>query len=250
MTDQVHYEEHSTIIPLEISEEKGREKDGKRCFGMFIILQKTFLELFSFKRVLPYILLSFTFSFVLATVITGNMGGQISNMSIDFQIATVVNYFAFAAFFWDAGILLWVFCGLTSSNFISTEETGGTMIFLLTKPIRRSTLYISKFLGYFFNMAILQFFSLLISLTTISGLFGVSTTVFVVGLKFLVPIYLYALLLIVCVGLIMGFLSIVNKRIVVNVLLLMLIVVVIYFLGIIFRVAIPSYYERYNRYLS
>ncbi len=182
-------------------------------------------------------------------VVSDNLDGQLSSISIDYQIATIVNYFAFASFFWNTGILLWIYSGLTASSFILSEETGGTMIFLLTKPIRRTTLYVSKFLGYFLNMAILQFFSLLLSLATICGLFGVSTPVFTAGMKFLVPIYLFALLLIASVGMIMGFLSIVNKRIVVNVLVLMLVIVVIYFVGIIFRVAIPNYYATWRLYL-
>jgi len=240
----------SDIVPMEIdTKRKRKRKISKSNFGLFIIFEKTFLELFSFKRVLSYLALSFVFPFIFTMVISGQLSGTLADMSIDFQIATVVNYFAFYSFFWNAGILLLLYCGLTASNFISSEESGGTLIFLLTKPIRRTTLYVGKFLGYFLNMAILQFVSLLLGLTVTCTLFEVSSAVFIVGLKFLVPVYLYALLMIAVFGLILGFLSIINKRMVISVLVNMFLIIIIYFLGIIFRVAIPNYYESWYLYL-
>ena len=240
----------SSIVPMEIdTETKPKKRDEKRNFGLFIIFEKTFLELFSLRRVLSYIILSIIFPFIFTMIVSGDISGTLGDLSIDFQIATVVNYFAFYSFFWNAGILLILYCGLTAANFISSEESGGTMIFLLTKPIRRTTLFVGKFLGYFVNMAIMQFISLLFGLTITCTLFNVSSAVFIAGLKFMVPIYLYALLMIAVIGLILGFLSIINKRMVVSVLVIMFLVIFIYFLGIIFRVAIPEYYEKGFLYL-
>ena len=240
----------SAIVPMEIdSKRKRKKKEGKRSFGLFIIFEKTFRELLSLRRVLSYIGLSIVFPFVFTMIVSGQLTGTLADMNIDFQIATVVNYFAFYSFFWNAGILLILYCGLTASTFISSEESGGTLIFLLTKPIRRTTLYVGKFLGYFVNMAILQFVSLLFGLTITCTLFDVSSAVFIAGLKFLVPIYLYALLMIAVIGLILGFLSIINKRMVISVLVIMFLIIFIYFLGIIFRVAIPTYYESGHLYL-
>ncbi len=240
----------SSIVPLEIEDkQKQKKKEGKRNFGLYIIFEKSFLELFSLRRVLSYLLLSIVFPFIFTMIVSGQMTGTLADMNIDYQIATVVNYFAFYSFFWNAGILLILYCGLTAANFISSEESGGTMIFLLTKPIRRTTLYVGKFLGYFLNMAILQFISLLFGLTITCTLLNVSTAVFIEGMKFMVPIYLYALLIIAVIGLILGFLSIINKRMVVSVLVIMFLIIFIYFLGIIFRVAIPTYYEAGYLYL-
>jgi ABC-type transport system involved in multi-copper enzyme maturation permease subunit len=241
--------EKTSFVPLEIGKKEKKRRDEKRYFGLLIMLRKTFVELFSMKRVLPYLFLSIIFPFIFSTIVSESLAGNLADMNISYQISTITSYFAFYSFFWNAGILLWIFCGLTASTFISSEENSGTMIFLLTKPVRRTTIYIGKFLGYFLNMAILQFVSLLIGLTTTCSLFGVSRTVFSQGMYYLLPIYIFSLIMIAAVGLILGFLSIINKRIVVSVLVNMFLLIIIYFLGIIFRVAIPSYYEAGYLYI-
>jgi ABC-type transport system involved in multi-copper enzyme maturation permease subunit len=243
--------EPTTIVPIELDRKKKRrtrEKSDKKYFGLQVMMRKTFLELFDLKRVLPYLFLSVVFPFIFSSIVSESIG-NLGDMSINYQISTVVNYFVFFSFFWNAGILLWLFCGLTASTFISSEENNGTMIFLLTKPIRRRTIYFGKFLGYFLNMAIMQFVSLLLSLVTTCSILQVSRAVFTQGMLFLVPVYLFSLLMIICIGIILGFLSIINKRVVVSVLVTMFLVILIYFLGIIFRVAIPQYYADWYIYL-
>ncbi|NHJ48582.1 MAG: ABC transporter permease subunit [Asgard group archaeon] len=249
---EIEAPEKTSFVPMELEGKKKRKsrlQEGKRYFGLYTLFQKTFLELLSLKRVVPYLFLSVIFPFIFSTIVAQDLPGKLADMNIDYQIATVVNYFAFYSFFWNAGILLWLFCGLTASTFISSEENNGTMIFLLTKPIRRSTIYIGKFLGYFLNMAILQFVSLILSLTTTCSILQVSRAVFTQGMYYLLPIYLFSILMIACIGLILGFLSIINKRVVVSVLVNMFLIILIYFVGIIFRVAIPQYYAQWYLYL-
>ncbi|MCF2144836.1 MAG: ABC transporter permease subunit [Candidatus Heimdallarchaeota archaeon] len=237
------------FIPIELDKKKKKKpRKEKRYMGLYAIFQKTLLELFSIKRVLPYLFLSFIFPVIFTTALTNTLG-DIYLMNIDYQISVITNYFAFYAFFWNAGILLWLFSGLTASTFILSEINQGTMIFLLTKPIRRSTIYIGKYLGYLVNMIILQFFSLLIALTTTCTIFRVSLKVFSVGMYYFIPIFLFSILLIASIGFIMGFLSIINRRAVVGVLVNMLLIIIIYFVGIIFRLAVPQYYTLYKLYL-
>lgn len=82
----------SSIVPMEIdSKHQRRKKDGKRSFGLFIIFQKTFLELLSLRRVISYLALSIVFPFVFTMIVSGQLSGTLADMSIDFQIATVVN---------------------------------------------------------------------------------------------------------------------------------------------------------------
>ncbi len=247
--------ESLTIEPTIIGEKPKKEKpekiarDSKVSFGMFMIFKKTFVEMFGAVRVLAYVFLSIIFPFILTTVASGNLEVPLSDLNINFQIATVVSHFAFHSFFWSAGILLFLFCGLSASTFISGEENSGTLIFLMTKPIRRSTIFFGKFLGYFVNMAILQLFSLFLGLTITCSFFQVSLEVFLQSLLYLIPIYLYALMMIAVIGLIMGFMSIVSKKVVVNVVLIMLAIIVIYFVGILLRLALPRYYETWYLYI-
>lgn len=243
-------QEKTSFEPIEIGKKEKRKKETEKIsFGIFLILKREFVDLFSIKRVLPYIVLSFIFPFIFSAVAAGNLTTTLSDYNINYQISTVVNYYAFYAFFWNAGILLWVFCGLTASTFISGEETNGTLVFLLTKPIRRTTVFVGKFLGYFLNMAILQLFSLFLGLTITCSSFQVSSVVFLQSLYYLIPTYLFALIMIIVVGILMGFMSIVSKRAVVNILVLMIIVLLVYFLGLMFRVAIPGFYEQWNIYI-
>ncbi|MHA1556928.1 MAG: ABC transporter permease [Candidatus Heimdallarchaeota archaeon] len=246
-----------TIIGEKPKKSKRKEKketeklprDNKVYFGMFMIFKKTFTEMFGATRVIAYVLLSVIFPFIYSNVVAENLVVPLSDLNINFQIATVVSHFAFHSFFWNAGILLFLFCGLSASTFISGEENNGTLIFLLTKPIRRSTVFFGKFLGYFVNMAILQLFSLFLGLTITCSAFQVSFEVFLQSLLYLVPVYLFALMMIIIVGLIMGFMSIVSKKVVVNVVLIMLAIIVIYFVGILLRLALPGYYETFYLYI-
>ncbi|MHA1367722.1 MAG: ABC transporter permease subunit, partial [Candidatus Heimdallarchaeota archaeon] len=173
----------------------------------------------------------------------------LADMSIDFQISTVVSYFAFFSFFWNSGILIWLFGGLTAATFISGEENNGTLVFLLTKPIRRSTVFFGKLLGFFLNLALLEFFSLVLSLTTICTIFQASMTVFLWGLYYMIPIFIYTLLMILIVGIILGLLSIINKRMVVSVLISTMLIFVIYFMGVVFRLAVSTLYADWKLYI-
>ena len=106
--EEIQQPDISAIVPMEIdSKRKRRRKESKRNFGLFIIFEKTFLELLSLRRVLSYLGLSIIFPFILTMIVSEQMTGTLADMSIDFQIATVVNYFAFSSFFWNAGIFVW-----------------------------------------------------------------------------------------------------------------------------------------------
>ena len=239
-----------SIEPIEISAKKQKKSREERTpSSISLIFRRTFQDLMSIKRVLPYIFLSVIFPFIFTSVAAGDLSSPLSNFNINYQITTLSSYFVFYAFFWNAGILLWMFCGITASTFISGEENNGTLVFLLTKPITRTALFFGKFLGYFVNMAILQFFSLFLGLTLTASLFQTSMAVFAQTLIFLIPTYLFGLLMITVVGIIFGFLSIVNRKAVINILILMLLIIMIYFIGIIFRFGIPSYYENWRLYL-
>ncbi|MHA1504984.1 MAG: ABC transporter permease subunit, partial [Candidatus Heimdallarchaeota archaeon] len=194
-----------SIEPVELgSKEDKKIRRGKRNFGLSPLIGKTFKEMLSWKRVVPFFLLSFIFPFIFSIVVAGDMTYILADMSIDFQISTVVSYFAFFSFFWNSGILIWLFGGLTAATFISGEENNGTLVFLLTKPIRRSTVFFGKLLGFFLNLALLEFFSLVLSLTTICTIFQASMTVFLWGLYYMIPIFIYTLLMILIVGIILG----------------------------------------------
>ena len=109
--EEIQQPDIGAIVPMEIdSKRKRRKTDSKRNFGLFIIFEKTFMELLSLRRVLSYILLSVVFPFLFTMIVSGQLTGKLADMSIDFQIATVVNYFAFYSFFWNAGILLILYC--------------------------------------------------------------------------------------------------------------------------------------------
>ncbi|MHA1442376.1 MAG: ABC transporter permease [Candidatus Heimdallarchaeota archaeon] len=239
-----------SIEPVELgSKEDKKIRRGKRNFGLSPLIGKTFKEMLSWKRVVPFFLLSFIFPFIFSIVVAGDMTYILADMSIDFQISTVVSYFAFFSFFWNSGILIWLFGGLTAATFISGEENNGTLVFLLTKPIRRSTVFFGKLLGFFLNLALLEFFSLVLSLTTICTIFQASMTVFLWGLYYMIPIFIYTLLMILIVGIILGLLSIINKRMVVSVLISTMLIFVIYFMGVVFRLAVSTLYADWKLYI-
>ena len=250
MSNVIPPPEQISIEPVELgSKEDKKTRKEKKSLGLSPLISKTFKEMLSWKRVVPFALLSFAFPFIFSIIVSGDMTYILADMSLDFQISTIVSYFAFFSFFWNSGILIWLFGGLTAATFISGEENNGTLVFLLTKPIRRSTVFFGKLLGFFLNLALLEFFSLLLSLTITCTIFQTSMTVFLYGLYYMIPIYLYTLLMILVVGIILGLLSIINKKMVVSVLIATMLIFVIYFMGVIFRLALSTIYEDFKLYI-
>ncbi|MHA1505256.1 MAG: hypothetical protein ACTSPT_08710, partial [Candidatus Heimdallarchaeota archaeon] len=76
-----------------------------------------------------------------------------------------------------------------------------------------------------------------------------SMTVFLWGLYYMIPIFIYTLLMILIVGIILGLLSIINKRMVVSVLISTMLIFVIYFMGVVFRLAVSTLYADWKLYI-
>lgn len=99
-------------------------------------------------------------------------------------------------------LLLTVFTALTVLGVLTREIDGGTMTFLLTLPVRRSTLLLSRLGGLFFNLALLHgvvLLSVVLGVTLASGAPGWSKYGLIVLNQYLIFAALAALLLVVTV---------------------------------------------------
>jgi len=87
-----------TIIGEKPKKSKRKEKketeklprDNKVYFGMFMIFKKTFTEMFGATRVIAYVLLSVIFPFIYSNVVAENLVVPLSDLNINFQIATAI----------------------------------------------------------------------------------------------------------------------------------------------------------------
>jgi len=78
----------------------------------------------------------------------------------------------FTVFFWGGGIVLVFFSAWTVSDFIAGEDGRGTLLSLITRPIRRWEVILGKFLAYLVFVFVMEAIAIFISifvLVTVSG---------------------------------------------------------------------------------
>ena len=125
-----------------------------------IILRKTLGDLLTLKRTIILILLGVAPPTIMSIVWRNGMIR--SPMSLQMQTHHVVDNFTIILFVWVAGLFLAITVAATAAGFISKEDTEGTLLLLISKPLNRFELVLGKFLALVANAMILQTIILLL----------------------------------------------------------------------------------------
>lgn len=213
--------------------------------NMKILMVKTFQDLFSLKKFIisligmmlfPIIFLSFE------TTIDYN------SISVEHAAAAISIQIIFPLFFWTLGIAFICIIGVSGASLIAEEVHSGTMLILVSKPIRRIKIFLGKFLGLFLYGALLSFCAVFL-LGWIAVLrYSANLLHFFALIPFLFASYLYSLILLLLFCSIILALSSIMKR-PRNAALGVLLLVIFSFVGMmILKMFIIDYYEEYYLY--
>ena len=140
------------------------------------IMLKTMGDLFSVRRTVLFLAAVLLFPLIGGGAYSSAAGT--GDLTLAMQNQMVIMFFLLMSFIWIAGIPAVLMAGVTCGDFISKEEQDGTLLFLISKPVRRSEIVLGKFAGFLANAVLMQFAAIVTSVLLI-GL-SVGADVFVI----------------------------------------------------------------------
>lgn len=125
------------------------------------VMFKTLNDLLSLKRSLVYLIIMIIVPVAVAAIL-GSVS-NLSSMTLGNQTQTVVMFYIIIVFFWVAGIPLVLFTAVTCGDFITKEENEGTLLLLVSKPVRRYEIVLGKFFAFLINILILEAIAIILT---------------------------------------------------------------------------------------
>lgn len=166
-----------------------------------VIALKTLEDLFSFKRSAVFIGLT-----VLVTMIASNIftqavaGSSFESMSLAMQSQMALSLYVILTFMWTTGIPLVMLAGVTCGDFISKEQDDGTLLLLVSKPIRRYEIVLGKLVAFVANAIILELILLILTPMIIFYFMGADVFILETMVKMIPGFLIYAIFVIVAFG--------------------------------------------------
>lgn len=212
--------------------------------GFFIIMNKTFKDICKLNRSLIFLIISVFIPFLVAYSGLDNL----KNAPLEMQKLLLRDIMFFITYIWVAGIPLALFAGVTVSSFIAGEVNQGTLLSLVSKPVRRWEIIFGKFFAYILYIMILEFIVLLATMYILVTVSGCHLSVFNYLIKYIPLLLLYTLFITLIFGAIPLALSVIFKKTSLIILVMTGITIMAYFGFFIVRMAYPDYYETYHLY--
>ena len=97
---------------------------------------------------------------------------DVKSYPLEIQALMLKDILFFVTYFWVGGIVLAFFSAWVVSDFIAGEDSRGTLLSLITRPIRRWEVILGKFLAYLIFVAVMEFLAIFVTiyvLVTVSG---------------------------------------------------------------------------------
>lgn len=211
-----------------------------------IILTKTLNDLLSLKRTIALVLLGIFFPVILSPIWRDGMLN--TPMSLEKETHYIVDNFTVLLFMWVTGLCLVITVATTAASFVSKEDTDGTLLIMVSKPINRFELVLGKFLALVINAMIIQAVVLLLSVMIFWFVLPIDPETFAALLGMIPWLLLYSLLVTIVFGSVAIAFSALMKSRVKIMLVLMIIIIWIFFVGMIPRTAFSSTYESFHLY--
>ena len=212
-----------------------------------IVMLKTLKDLLSLKRSLIFLLLCLVPVFVISGAVKEGGPFNFAAMSLAMQTQTVGGLFIVLSFVWLAGVPIALLAAFTCANFISKEEADGTLLVIVSKPVRRHEIILGKFLAFLVNAALLELIVLLFAPLLFFNMAGIDPSVLDYLLGLVPFIFLYSMFIAFIFGAISTALSVLSRSSAKIVIALVALVILVYF-GFPFFIRLPaeSIYDRYG----
>lgn len=199
--------------------------------GTLVIFSDTFWDLYSLKNFIASIAIMLILP--LFTIITNISGVNFDTIPIT-QAAMIINVrIIYFLYFWTLGIAYISIIGASGASLISEEVHSGSILILISRPIKRIEIFLGKYLGLFVYSTILSFTSIFITGWMNILRYSQNIDHFLAILPFLGSTFLYSLLVnFLFVSITLAFSSIFKKSR--NAAILTIFIAVFSFLGLMF----------------
>jgi ABC-type transport system involved in multi-copper enzyme maturation permease subunit len=208
-----------------------------------VILEKTLDDLMKLKRMAILVVLG-----AALTVLMVYLMGSEENMSLEMRTQMVLDYFTLFVFLWTTGFVLAMTVATTAAGFIAKEHDDGTLLLLVTKPINRFEIVLGKFLALMISSLLLQGVTLCGCVVVLWALLSLDPYTVEALLGLLPWMFLYSVLVILIFGAMAVALSTLMRSRVKIMLILMVVVMLTFFIGMMPRTVLSTYYAEFYLY--
>ena len=221
-----------------------RSKVRRSKFKFPIITARALRDMFTLRRIVTYLIILSIVPAVAAMLVPAN----ISSFTTDMQIVKLTDYMFTLSFVWIAGIPLIFMAAGTVSSMSASEISSGTILQLVTKPLRRWDVVIGKFLAFFILFAFVEVLAFILSTYLLIYFSGCHLSIFWPMLSFLPPLLIYSFIVAVFFGSIALVLSTVIRKNALTIVIMAFLVMIFYIGFLFFRLLGARYYQDYYLY--
>ena len=229
---------------LDLFTVESRKKIRRSSFKFPIITARVLKDMFTLQRIVTYLIILCVVPAIAAMLIPES----ISSYTPEMQIVKLTDYLFTISFLWIAGIPLVFMSAGTVSSMFTSEITDGTILQLITKPLRRWEVVIGKFLAFFILFAFVEIIAFILSTYLLIYFSGCHLSIFWSMLAFLPPLVIYSFLVAVFFGSIALVLSTVIRKNALTIVIMAFLVMIFYVGFLFFRLLGPRYYQDYYLY--
>lgn len=229
---------------LSLFTEESRKKIKRSHLKFPIITARALRDMFTVRRVVTYLIILCAVPALVATLVPE----EIASYTLDMQVVKLTDYLFTLSFVWIAGIPLVFMSAGTISSMTSSEINEGTVLQLVSRPLRRWEVIIGKFLAFFILFAFVEVVAFIVSTYLLIYFSGCHLSIFWPMLAFLPPLLLYSFIVAVFFGSIALLLSTLIRKTALTIV-IMAFLVMIFYLGFLFiRLLGGDYYRDYYLY--
>ena len=175
-------------------------------------------------------------------------GADVSSYPVGIQALMLKDRLFVVTYFWVGGIVLSFFSAWTVSDFIAGEDSRGTLLSLITRPIRRWEVILGKFMAYLLFVAVMELIALFLSIYVFVTVSGAHLSVMWDLIPYMPILLLYTLFVAVVFGTIPLVLSTVSKSRVLVMIISAALVIFIYLGFYIIRSGFSDFYVDNSLY--
>jgi len=122
---------------------------------------KTLSDLFRIKRSIVFIITMMILPVIISIIL--NTTFNLTSMTLANQVQTVTMFYIMLVFVWIAGLPLVLFTSVTCGDFITKEEQDGTLLLLVSKPVRKYEIILGKYFAFIINILLLEIIAIIIT---------------------------------------------------------------------------------------
>jgi ABC-2 type transport system permease protein len=200
-----------------------------------VVMKKSLEDFFSIKNTIFYTCIMLIVPLFFSLITRANDTFKIDSMTLDMQAVFISNIFIVMSFIWLAGLPLVLFSIIKCAPFISGEDSKGTLLVLVSKPLKRYEIILGKMLAFMIYIAVMQAALLFVTAYIWTLIYGLDAYVFSRLLASIVPIYFYSIFVGFLFGTISTALSAITKSTVKIITILVLMAIIIFFGGAMIR---------------